>query len=563
MGLAELQVTGRHRLDLYASSLEREIDKYASFSDHARARARRAAAAGRPQPALADRVATATWSSSTSAPARWRSMCSTRAAWSWPAATGAGPTATWAKTCGFGPYFPRRSRPAAGASSASAHARRARATTWPSALGVRCPGHAGGRGGRGRPAAARAVPGPRSRPRRWWRTRRRRDPRPRCPGTGKLTTLQPLDPATRRAFDGPSRTTGAPRRWACIELERLEHGARLVRLPRVGPERVSMFPVAGKFLAQTQVLPGTPSNITVFSQQEEVRGMAASRATLAGAGTAFLCILALMLNERRRHLKNRLAAREALQQAHDELDARRPNARPTCRPPNCSCRPRWPSAPGPNTLRAAQDELVQAGKLAVIGQLATGIAHELNQPLAALRTLSGNARKLRAATSRPPTATWRASPSWSTAWAASLASSSPSRASPRAGRRRYRCGVRSTTRCSCFEQRCQRAGVLVNIELTPPELLAVRCQPARTGAGQPGRQCARCDGRPADAQAGHQRRAARRADRAAGARPRARPGRRGAQPSVRALLHHQGGWQRPRTRAGDARPASWPTSAAA
>lgn len=42
------------------------------------------------------------------------------------------------------------------------------------------------------------------------------------------------------------------------------------------------------------------------------------------------------------------------------------------------------------TLRAAQDELVQAGKLAVIGQLSTGIAHELNQPLAALRTLSGN-----------------------------------------------------------------------------------------------------------------------------------------------------------------------------
>ena len=31
MGLAELQATGRHRLDLYATSLEREIDKYAYF----------------------------------------------------------------------------------------------------------------------------------------------------------------------------------------------------------------------------------------------------------------------------------------------------------------------------------------------------------------------------------------------------------------------------------------------------------------------------------------------------------------------------------------------------
>ena len=31
MGLAELQQTGRHRLDLYGASLEREIDKYAYF----------------------------------------------------------------------------------------------------------------------------------------------------------------------------------------------------------------------------------------------------------------------------------------------------------------------------------------------------------------------------------------------------------------------------------------------------------------------------------------------------------------------------------------------------
>ncbi|MGT2494545.1 hypothetical protein ACU4GD_39180 [Cupriavidus basilensis] len=38
-------------------------------------------------------------------------------------------------------------------------------------------------------------------------------------------------------------------------------------------------------------------------------------------------------------------------------------------------------------LRAAQDELVQASRLAALGQMAAGITHELNQPLAALRTL--------------------------------------------------------------------------------------------------------------------------------------------------------------------------------
>jgi two-component system C4-dicarboxylate transport sensor histidine kinase DctB len=42
-------------------------------------------------------------------------------------------------------------------------------------------------------------------------------------------------------------------------------------------------------------------------------------------------------------------------------------------------------------LRAAQDELVHAGKLAALGQMSAGIVHELNQPLAALQTAADNA----------------------------------------------------------------------------------------------------------------------------------------------------------------------------
>ena len=41
-------------------------------------------------------------------------------------------------------------------------------------------------------------------------------------------------------------------------------------------------------------------------------------------------------------------------------------------------------------LRAAHDELIQASKLAALGQMAAGITHELNQPLAALRGFSDN-----------------------------------------------------------------------------------------------------------------------------------------------------------------------------
>ena len=43
-------------------------------------------------------------------------------------------------------------------------------------------------------------------------------------------------------------------------------------------------------------------------------------------------------------------------------------------------------------LRQAQAELVQTSKLAALGQLSAGIAHQLNQPLAALRAYADNAR---------------------------------------------------------------------------------------------------------------------------------------------------------------------------
>jgi two-component system C4-dicarboxylate transport sensor histidine kinase DctB len=46
------------------------------------------------------------------------------------------------------------------------------------------------------------------------------------------------------------------------------------------------------------------------------------------------------------------------------------------------------------TLKSTLEELVQAGKMAALGQMSTGITHELNQPLTALRTLSDNALTL-------------------------------------------------------------------------------------------------------------------------------------------------------------------------
>ena len=399
MGLAELQLTGRHRLDLYATSLEREIDKYAYFPTTLGLERDVLQLLAHPTPALGaqvnhyleqlnERAGTLSiyvldQQGKVQASSNWRR-----------------PDSYLGEDLSFRPYFRQAQESGNG----------------------RIFGIGTTRGEPGYYLASALSDGPRAvgvavvkvgllQLEQSWATAEA--PALVADENGvvilasvpdwKFTTLKPLDEATRSAFD---RTQQFNRRaldpLGLVELAELEHGARLVRLPKRGPEMVSMFPVTGRFLAQTQPLPGTPWTITVFSHEQQVRQTAFDRAALTGLVTAFVCILALMLNERRRHLKDRLAAREALQRAHDELELK--VAERTTDLSTANARLQAEVAErirAERTLRAAQDELVQAGKLAVIGQLSTGIAHELNQPLAALRTLSGNARKFLARGDQP------------------------------------------------------------------------------------------------------------------------------------------------------------------
>ena len=471
MGLAELQVTGRHRLDLYASSLEREIDKYAYFSTTLGLERDVLQLLTRPQPALAEQVNRYLEQLNERAgtltiyvlDARGRVVASSN----WRR-----PDSYLGEDLSFRPYFRQALETGSGRIFGIGTTRGEPGYYLASALG----------GARGTLGVAVVKVGLQQLEQSWSTVEA---PALVADENGvvilasvpdwKFTTLQPLDAATRRAFDQTqqyNRRALAP--LGVVELKPLEHGARLVRLPRVGPERVSMFPVAGKFLAQTQALPGTPWNITVFSQQEALRGMAASRATLAGVAAASLCILALMLNERRRHLKDRLAAREALQQAHDELERKVAERTADLSAANLQLQAEVAERTrAERTLRAAQDELVQAGKLAVIGQLATGIAHELNQPLAALRTLSGNARKFLARGDQP-TADGNLARIAELVDRMGLLTGQLKSFARKSSGRPQAVPLRRAIDNALFllEPRCQRAGVVIDIELAPPELQA-------------------------------------------------------------------------------------------
>lgn len=212
----------------------------------------------------------------------------------------------------------------------------------------------------------------------------------------KFTALRPLDENTRKAFDQTlqyNRRALSP--LGIKVLSDLDQGARVVRVAREGTEMASVYPVTGRFLTQARALPGTPWTLTVFSHMARADEAAQSYALIASTGAAFLALLGFMLHQRRRHqrdrVRDRLAAREALQAAHDELERKVQQRTSDLQQTNERLQQEVQERiRAEATLRAAQNELVQAGKLAVIGQLSTGVAHELNQPLTALRTLSGN-----------------------------------------------------------------------------------------------------------------------------------------------------------------------------
>lgn len=140
------------------------------------------------------------------------------------------------------------------------------------------------------------------------------------------------------------------------------------------------------YLYQTMALPEFGWTIHRFADLGVVHADERDGAIIGAAISALIISLLLYLIQRQRayrsakqagvHLESEVAARtRELRDANvllqTEVDERR---RTEAR------------------LRAAQNELVQAGKLAALGQMSAAIAHEVNQPLAAIRTFMASTK---------------------------------------------------------------------------------------------------------------------------------------------------------------------------
>ncbi|MEM5425481.1 ATP-binding protein [Paraburkholderia ferrariae] len=185
-----------------------------------------------------------------------------------------------------------------------------------------------------------------------------------------------------------------------------QYGGRIVealRYRRVGDWNdsawIGIFPDlrragrTARFLVMSRPAPQGQDTIMVLLDTAGARRQ--QRLAFAFVTGVFLiaALYALYAVQRRRVIVEKLKAQEALRRANDQLETT--VAQRTAALTQANAQMQREIAERERTeqrLRATQQEVVHAGKLAVIGQMAAGLTHELNQPLVAIRTLCDNAR---------------------------------------------------------------------------------------------------------------------------------------------------------------------------
>lgn len=209
----------------------------------------------------------------------------------------------------------------------------------------------------------------------------------------KFSSLAPLSDAQRRTIAQQRQFRHEP--LPAVRhtvLETFTDGATVLALSEAATGRAGSGG-KGEFLAVGRSLAPLEWQITVLSDLTPVHASARNAALAALLAWAVVLLGILYARQRRRRIREQGAAQVALKQAYDELEVKVDQRTADLLDSN----QRLQAEVGvreraEHTLRCAQAELVQSGKLAAIGQMAAGVTHELNQPLAALQTFSDNAR---------------------------------------------------------------------------------------------------------------------------------------------------------------------------
>jgi two-component system C4-dicarboxylate transport sensor histidine kinase DctB len=202
----------------------------------------------------------------------------------------------------------------------------------------------------------------------------------------KYRTLRPLPPAVIASID-------ATRQYASEAIAPLPTSVERVMQGDADIVRMGAGIGAPRYLETRRSLVEPDWHLVTMLPIDPVLEATRNATIMTGFGYVSLCLLGFYWRMRRARVQEVMRSRAMLQKAYAMLNER--VAERTADLSQANERLQREVAERTRAeaeLRATQDELIQASKLAALGQMAAGITHELNQPLAALRSFSDNTR---------------------------------------------------------------------------------------------------------------------------------------------------------------------------
>lgn len=145
-----------------------------------------------------------------------------------------------------------------------------------------------------------------------------------------------------------------------------------------------------EYLVETMELAEPEWRMQLLAKTSVVEGQVRTATALAAGLIGSLGLLVAYLLQRRRRTYDQLAYQQRTQELLEErVTGRTRELQEANEKLRCEVAEREKAE---DVLRRTQANLIQAAKLAALGQMSAGISHELSQPLAAVRSYADNAR---------------------------------------------------------------------------------------------------------------------------------------------------------------------------
>ncbi|MFT5782232.1 MAG: two-component system C4-dicarboxylate transport sensor histidine kinase DctB [Pseudomonas sp.] len=172
-----------------------------------------------------------------------------------------------------------------------------------------------------------------------------------------------------------------------LDTRTLEQIARDKPYPSLAPELLEL--PQKKWLQQSRTLSETDWQVSILTPRYLITQPVQTVLYIAAASLAVLLLLLGLLLQRRRHYLQRIAlAAHTRNQLESRVQQRTQDLQ------NINNRLKdevLERERAQQELLRSQDELLQSGKLTALGTMSASISHELNQPLAAIRSYADNA----------------------------------------------------------------------------------------------------------------------------------------------------------------------------